>query len=159
MPKWLDDLYTRKKVKYKGVREQYRVCKKAIRLQRVAYNELERSIIAYHRMQAESISKIDDAPAINAKLMAAYERVQKSKYAHDAAMDALHASLPELFMKGNDWIMDGLETLNTEMNIPFLHLGSAFGILPSLLMRWLKRDSETRHHDDSDRVTSENTSK
>ena len=40
MPQWLDNLYARKKSKYKGVREQYRVCKKAIRIQRVAYNEL-----------------------------------------------------------------------------------------------------------------------
>ena len=142
MPKWLDDLYTRKKVKYRGVREQYRVCKKAIRLQRVAYNELERSIIAYHRMQAESISKIDDAPDINTKLIAAYERVQKSKYAHDAAMDALHTSLPELFMKGNDWIMDGLEALNTELNIPNTHIASAFGIAPDLLTRWRKREKD-----------------
>ena len=142
MPQWLDNLYARKKSKYKGVREQYRVCKKAIRIQRVAYNELERSIIAYHRAQAEPISKIDDAPEINEKLMKAYERVQKSKAAHDAAMDTLHTSLPELFSRGNDWIMDGMKTLKTELNIPVTHLASAFGIVPGILLKWLKRKKE-----------------
>ena len=139
MPEWLDELYTQKKGKYQGVRKQYRVCKKAIKAQRLAYNELERSIIAYHRMQAESISKIDDAPAINTQLEKAYTRVQQAKIAHDAAMDALHTSLPELFDRGHVWILDGLMSLKTEIGIPFSHTASAFGIMPSLLIRWLKR--------------------
>jgi shikimate 5-dehydrogenase len=142
MPAWLDNLYARKKSKYRGVREQYRICKKAIKVQRVAYNELERSMIAYHRAQAESISKIDDAPDINTKLTKAYERVQKAKAAHDIAMETLHTSLPELFSRGNDWIMDGMKTLKTELNIPMTHLASAFGIVPDLLMRWLKRQKD-----------------
>ena len=142
MSEWLDELYAQKKGRYQGVRKQYRICQKAIKAQRLAYNELERSMIAYHRMQGESISKIDDVPAINDKLMESFARVQQAKFAHDAAMDALHTSLPDLFDKGHVWILDGMLTLKTELNIPYAHIGAAFGMVPDLLRRWLRRKKD-----------------
>ena len=142
MPEWLDNLYSQKKGKYQGVRKKYRECKRAIKTQRLTYNELERSMIAYNRVQGESISKIDDAPAINQKLNQAFERVQRSKNAHDAAMDNLHTSLPELFDLGHEWILDSFKTLHANLNIPYTHLASAFGILPSLFSRWLKSQKD-----------------
>ena len=138
MPEWLDNLYAQKKGAYQGVRKQYRVCQKAIRTQKIAYNELERSIIAYHRMQAESIAKIDNAPAINHQLLASYERVQTAKQAHDTAMADLHASLPTLFEIGNMWLVGGILSLHTVLDIPFSHIASAFGMQASLLRRWLR---------------------